>query len=62
MVLNLIMTYTIDIYNVEGNKVKTLDLPESIFNDKHINYDLIHEFVVMQLANARHPIAHTKTR
>jgi ribosomal protein L4 len=37
-------------------------LPETIFNDDNINYDLIHEFIVMQLANARHPIAHTKTR
>ena len=56
------MAYTLDIFNVEGQKVKTIDLPETIFNDENINEDLIHEFIVMQLANARHPIAHTKTR
>jgi len=56
------MSYKLDIFNVKGEKVKTIDLSEKIFNDENINEDLIHEFVVMQLANARHPIAHTKTR
>ncbi len=56
------MSYKLDIFNTAGEKVKTIDLPENIFNDDNINEDLIHEFVVMQLANARHPIAHTKTR
>lgn len=56
------MSYKLDIFNVNGDKVKTIDLSDKIFNDENINEDLIHEFIVMQLANERHPIAHTKTR
>jgi len=56
------MSYKINVYNVSWDIVKEKVLPESIFNDDNINEDLIHEFIVMQLANKRVPIAHTKTR
>jgi len=56
------MVYKIDVLNIEWKKVKDKDLNSDIFNDKNINEGLIHEFVLMQLANTRNPIAHTKTR
>lgn len=56
------MAYKIDILNAEGKKLKSKDLDEKIFNDENINEWLIHEFILMQQANARLPIAHTKTR
>lgn len=56
------MAYQIDIFNIEGNKVKEKKLNESIFNDENINESIIHEFVLMQQSNSRNPIAHTKTR
>lgn len=56
------MSYTLPIYSVEWTKLSTLDLSESVFNDDNINLDLIHEFVILQQANRRNPIAHTKTR
>lgn len=56
------MTYTIQVYNKDGKATTKLSLNEALFNDERINDDLIHEFFVLQQANARHPIAHTKTR
>lgn len=56
------MAYSIDILNEDGKKVKTLALNDQIFNDENVNEWLIHEFVLMQLSNARNNIAHTKTR
>ncbi len=56
------MSYKINVYNASWDVIKEKVLPESIFNDDNINEDLIHEFIVMQLANKRVPIAHTKTR
>lgn len=56
------MTYTLDIFNTKGKKVETVDLDTAVFNDENINESLIHEFFLLQRANARHPIAHTKTR
>ena len=56
------MAYTIKVYNTEGKQVEELNLNEAIFNDNNINTSLMHEFVVMQLANARYNIAKTKTR
>ena len=49
-------------YNKAGKATGTLSLNESLFNDERINDDLIHEFFILQQANARHPIAHVKTR
>lgn len=56
------MVYKIDVLNTEWKVIKEKALNEVIFNDANINEWLIHEFVLMQLANARHSIAHTKTR
>lgn len=56
------MTYTIQVYNKDGKATGKLSLNEALFNDERINNDLIHEFFVLQQANARNPIAHTKTR
>lgn len=56
------MTYSIQVYNKDGKATGTLSLNEALFNDERINNDLIHEFFLLQQANARHPIAHTKTR
>lgn len=54
--------YKIDIYDINWNVIRQKELPVSIFNDDNINHDLLHEFIVLQLANKRIPIAHTKTR
>lgn len=56
------MSYKVVVRNSEWKKLKERDLSEEIFNDNHINNEVIHEFVVMQMANARNPIANTKTR
>ncbi len=56
------MTYTIQVYNKDGKATGKLSLNETLFNDERINDDLIHEFFLLQQANARNPIAHTKTR
>lgn len=56
------MTYTIQVYNKDGKATGKLSLNEALFNDERINDDLIHEFFILQQANARNPIAHVKTR
>ncbi len=56
------MSYKVQVFDVNGKSVGEKILPESIFNDDNVNESLIHEFIVMQLANKRVPIAHTKTR
>ncbi len=56
------MTYSVDIYNAKGKVVETLWLDSSLFSDDKINKNLIHEYYLLQKANARLPIAHTKTR
>ncbi len=54
--------YKIPVYDINGKKIKDLNLNEVVFNDENINNDLIHEFIVMQQANARQANAHTKNR
>lgn len=49
------------VYNIEGEKVKEIDLNDSIFNID-VKPEVIHEVVVAQMANNRRPVAHTKTR
>jgi large subunit ribosomal protein L4 len=49
------------IYNQKGKSVGTLKLPESIFGLAW-NGDLVHQVVTAMQANARTPVAHTKTR
>lgn len=56
------MSYKVVVRNADWKKLKERDLPEEIFSEENINQNIIHEFVVMQLANARKPIASTKTR
>ncbi len=49
------------VYNQKGKSVGTLKLPEQIFSAP-FNADLIHQVAVGMMANARTPVAHTKTR
>ena len=56
------MSYSVQIVDMAWKKVKALSLPTSIFNDEVVNEGLIHEYVVMYLANQRQSTAHTKTR
>ena len=51
----------VDVLNMDGEKVKTLDLPAAIF-EAPINVDLMHQAYVRQLANARLGTHKTKTR
>ena len=56
------MTYKINLFDTEWKKTKEVSFNSEIFNEKNVNEWLIHEFILMQLANSRNPIAHTKTR
>ena len=49
------------VYNQKGKSVGKLELPESIFGLPW-NGDLVHQVVTAMQANARTPVAHTKTR
>jgi large subunit ribosomal protein L4 len=49
------------LYNNKGEKAGKVKLPESIFGLSW-NADLVHQVVVGMRANARRPVAHTKTR
>ncbi len=51
----------IDVYNLEGKKVSTADLPSAIF-EAPIKPDLMHQALVRQQANARLGTHATKTR
>lgn len=50
-----------DLYNLEGEKTGTVELPEKIFNIE-INKDVIYQVVNAQMANNRQSLAHTKNR
>lgn len=50
-----------DVYNQEGKKVSTVDLPESLFARKW-NADLVHQVVVSMDSNARRGTASVKGR
>ena len=52
---------TIDVYNVEGKKVSTVDLKEEIFGIEP-NENIVHEALVNYLANQRQGTQSTKTR
>lgn len=47
---------------MKGKVLADTALPQNLFDDAHINEGLIHEYVVMYLANQRQSNAHTKTR
>ncbi|MBU2524278.1 50S ribosomal protein L4 [Patescibacteria group bacterium] len=51
----------LDLYNQIGEKVGQIEGPDQYFNTA-INTGLMHEAMIRQKANARKPIAHTKTR
>jgi large subunit ribosomal protein L4 len=51
----------VDVLNMQGKKVKTIDLPAAIF-EAPIKMDLMHQALMRQLANARLGTHKTKTR
>ncbi len=51
----------VDVYNMEGQKVREIELPASIF-EAPIRPDLMHQAYVRQMANARLGTHSTKTR
>lgn len=51
----------VSLYNEQGDRVGDVALSDTIFGVK-LNAGVVHEAVVAARANARHPIAHTKTR
>jgi len=51
----------VDVFNMMGEKVSTVELPAEIF-ETQINIDLMHQALLMQLANARLGTHKTKTR
>jgi large subunit ribosomal protein L4 len=51
----------VDVFNMQGEKVKTVELPAEIF-EAPVNLDLMHQAYVRQMANARLGTHKTKTR
>ena len=51
----------VDVLNMKGEKVKTVELPAEIF-EVPVNVDLMHQAFVQQMANARLGTHKTKTR
>jgi large subunit ribosomal protein L4 len=51
----------VDVLNMEGQKVSTVDLPSQIF-EAPINVDLMHQAFTRQMANARLGTHETKTK
>jgi large subunit ribosomal protein L4 len=51
----------IDVFNMEGQKVRTVELPARIF-EAPINIDLMHQAFIRQMANARLGTHDTKVR
>ncbi|MEN4013690.1 MAG: 50S ribosomal protein L4 [Chloroflexota bacterium] len=51
----------VDVFNMEGEKIKQVELPEAIFSAP-INLDLMHQAYVRQMANARLGTHDTQTR
>ena len=56
------MHYSVDIYDKKGTVVSTVALNEELFADNMVNESLIHEYYLLQTANARNPIACVKGR
>jgi len=50
-----------DVFNMKGEKVKTVELPAEIF-EAQVNIDLMHQAYIQQMANARLGTHKTKTR
>jgi large subunit ribosomal protein L4 len=51
----------VDVFNMKGEKVQTVELPVEIFGTD-VNIDLMHQAYVQQMANARLGTHKTKTR
>jgi len=51
----------VDVFNMKGKKMSTVDLPDEIFNAK-VNVDLMHQAYIRQMANARLGTHSTKRR
>lgn len=51
-----------NLYNQAGGAVGELDLNSVIFGQEELKRDLVHQIVVSLQANARSPVANTKTR
>ncbi|MFZ5879820.1 MAG: 50S ribosomal protein L4 [Chloroflexota bacterium] len=51
----------VDIYNIEGQKLREVELPASVF-EAAVNVDLMHQAYQRQMANARLGTHDTKTR
>ena len=51
----------VDVLNMDGQKVRTVELPASIF-EAPVNVDLMHQAYLRQMANARLGTHSTKTR
>jgi large subunit ribosomal protein L4 len=51
----------VDIYNIEGQKLREVELPASVF-EAVVNVDLMHQAYTRQMANARLGTHETKTR
>jgi large subunit ribosomal protein L4 len=51
----------VDVFNMQGEKVRHVELPSAIF-EAPINLDLMHQAYVRQMANARLGTHQTKTR
>ena len=51
----------VDVFNMQGEKIKKVDLPAEIF-EAPVNVDLMHQAYVQQMANARLGTHKTKTR
>lgn len=56
------MVYSVDVYDVKGKVVSHMQMNEDKFSDAQIQPSLIHEYLLLQRANARLNIAHTKNR
>jgi len=51
----------VDIYNIEGKKLREMELPADLF-EATVNMDLMHQAYTRQMANARLGTHETKTR
>lgn len=56
------MVYSVDVYDKTGKVSSKFELNPEVFSDEKINTSLIHEYLLLQEANARNAIASTKTR
>lgn len=62
MCFELAMTYKVDLYDKSWKIVKSVDLSNEVFGKEWVSSSLMHEYYLLQTANARVSIAHTKTR